>query len=78
MKIRAVILMKFLILFCLVFHAGRIYCGQADDFNNIGLANYKSGNISNAIEYYSKAIKLSPKLSPAYNNRGMHILNPAT
>ena len=44
-------------------------CGNANDYNNRGLAYFQSGQLEQAIADYNRAIQLNPDLAGAYNNR---------
>lgn len=43
--------------------------GNANDYNNRGLAYFQSGQLELAIADYNQAIQLNPHLAGAYNNR---------
>ena len=43
---------------------------SAEDFFDLGTAFYQQGEYKQAIERYDRAIKLNPKNTDAYNNRG--------
>jgi tetratricopeptide (TPR) repeat protein len=60
---------------CLVLFASVVNCygakGKAEEFFEQGKKFSSVENVDQAIENYSKAIKIDPKLAKAYNNRGI-------
>jgi tetratricopeptide (TPR) repeat protein len=47
----------------------------ADIYNCLGNSYAKSGKVSDAVSYFSKAIDLNPKLAKAYSSRGAEFLS---
>jgi len=45
--------------------------GNAEFYNNRGMANDKEGLYDQAISDYNKALEIDPKYAEAYNNRGV-------
>ncbi len=62
------IVLTLVLLFYLVPSA---YAQTAETFNKLGDVKYEQGNYKEAIEYYSKAIKINPKYAAAHYNRGL-------
>ena len=59
-----------LIIFC-IFITTVAYTQTADDYFNSGVTKYDLKDYKGAIQDYTKAIELNPKLAEAYNNRGL-------
>lgn len=63
------------IVICLVLFANVVNCygakGKAEEFFEQGKKFSSVENVDQAIDNYSKAIKINPKFSKAYNNRGI-------
>jgi tetratricopeptide (TPR) repeat protein len=63
------------IVMCLVLFVSVINCygakGKAEEFFEQGKKHSASENADQAIDSYSKAIKIDPKMAKAYNNRGI-------
>ena len=66
MRSRGLIVCAFLLLTL----PARVFSGQAEETLNEALKLHEAGNIKEAIQLYSDAIKRNPKLAPAYFNRG--------
>jgi tetratricopeptide (TPR) repeat protein len=62
---------KILILFCALFIASIVKGQTAVEYFERGLSKYKSGNYSEAIAYYTLAIKLDPNYVAAFINRAI-------
>lgn len=63
------------IVICLVLFVSVVNCygakGKAEEFFEQGKKHSASENADQAIDSYSKAIKIDPKMAKAYNNRGI-------